>query len=192
VARADRRAVRAHRAPLSGSTSTPAAIQRGGPSVHRRRLLAASIFRRSVRPLTTGLERAAGAATQRPAAAPCAVFERSRPRSARREHPSRLRPERDRSTANAGAASALCVQLREAVEARRNPCRQPAESSGAGGLVRRAWPQAGRLRAWERPPGSGGPVRAAVVGRRGSALKWHAGHGAPLLLPPSARRHARP
>ena len=84
--------------------------------------------------MTTGLERAAGAATQRPAA-PCAVFERSRPRSTRREHPSRLRPERDRSAANAGAASALCVQLREAVEARRNPCRQPAESSGAGGLA---------------------------------------------------------
>ena len=37
----------------------PAAIRPGGPSAHRCRLPAPSIFRRSVRPLTTGLERAA-------------------------------------------------------------------------------------------------------------------------------------
>ena len=47
------------RAALGGGMGAPAAIRPGGPSAHRSRLPAPSIFRRSVRPLTTGLERAA-------------------------------------------------------------------------------------------------------------------------------------
>ena len=182
------------RAPLSGSTGTPAAIQRGvgRASIDADCWLPRSSVRCSVRPLTAGLERAAGAATQRPAA-PCAVFERSRPRSARREHPSRLRPDareidRPRTPVlHRPSACTSCERRWRRGGTRAGSLRNRPVRAG----LRRAWPQAGRLRAWERPPGSGGPVRAAVVGRRGSALKWHAGHGAPLLLPPSAR-HARP
>ena len=84
--RADTRGCSTPRAPLSGNLGTPAAIQPDGPSAHRRRLLTASIGLRSVRPLTTGLERVRlGAAAQRPTAR-CAGCERSRPRSAGREH----------------------------------------------------------------------------------------------------------
>ena len=57
-ARRVRRSLEA-RAALSGGMGAAAAIRPGGPSAHRCRLPAPSIFRRSVRPLTTGLERAA-------------------------------------------------------------------------------------------------------------------------------------
>ena len=68
----------------------------------------------------------------------------------------------------------LRVQLREAVEARRHPCRQPAESSGVGGLAASVCSQAGRA----REPGGGRLRRAgrsaAAVGRRELAFKGHA------------------
>ena len=113
-----------------------------------------------------------GAAAQRPAA-PCAGCERSRRRSAGREHWSWLRPERDRSGEKAGASSALCVcSCEEAVEARRHPCQQPAESSGVGGLAASVCSHAARA----REPGGGrlrraGPGFAVVAAGRREAFR---------------------
>ena len=148
----------------------PAAIRPGGPSAHRCRLPAPSIFRRSVRPLTTGLESGRLGAAAWGAAAPRARFARNRPGSAGREHRSRQRPERDRSAATAGASPARCVQLREAVEAsRRHPRqRQPAEPWGVGARARQARARAGRLRA-AGGVGRGRCARSLAVGRREAA-----------------------
>ena len=108
-----------------------------------------------------------GAAAQRPAA-PCAGCERSRRRSAGREHWSWLRPERDRSGEKTGASSALCVCSCER--------RWRRGGTRVGSLPNlRAW--AGLRRAWSQAVapaslgaagcvGRGGPRRRSVAGSR--------------------------
>ena len=181
------------RAALGGGMGAPAAIRPGGPSAHRCRLPAPSIFRRSVRPLTTGLERAA----QRGSVGTSGTTRALRAKQARLGGPWASEPTAHREGSIGRDRRCLIGPLRAAASggvqaSRRHPRRrQPAEPWGVGGRARPARAQAGRVRARERPAGSGGPVCARslavgrTLGRRLSVCGWGAqqpGGGAPLCL----------
>ena len=171
----------------------PAAIRPGGPSAHRCRLPAPSIFRRSVRPLTTGLERAA----QRGSVGTSGTTRALRAKQVRLGGPLASEPTAPRAGSIGRDRRCLTGLLRAAarggVEAsRRHPRRrQPAEPWGVGGRARPARAQAGRVRARERPAGSGGAGVCTLAGGRPNTGQaacvcgWGAqqpGGGAPLCL----------
>ena len=81
----------------------------------------------------------------------------------------------------------LRAAAREAVEARRNPCRQPLLNLPVWAGLRRAWSQAVAPAGLGAAGcvGRGGPRRRSVAGSR-----LRNGRGPPASLPPSAR-HAR-
>ena len=182
------------RAALGGGMGAPAAIRPGGPSAHRCRLPAPSIFRRSVRPLTTGLERAA----QRGSVGTSGTTRALRAKQARLGGPWASEPTAHRAGSIGRDRRCLSGPLRAA--ARGGGGEAAPAPAAAGGAVGRERAGGGRGRGRAAcEPGSGrrgraGPMCAPslAVGRtQGRRLSVWVGHtaagrrGAPL--PPSER-----
>ena len=164
----------------------PAAIRPGGPSAHRCRLPAPSIFRRSVRPLTTGLERAA----QRGSVGTSGTTRALRAKQARLGGPWASEPTAPRAGSIGRDRRCLSGPLRAA--ARGGGGEAAPAPAAAGGAVGRERAGGGRGRgraACERPVGSG-EVGALARWRsaegkaaRAGALPGHRSLCAPRLAP---------
>ena len=173
----------------------PAAIRPGGPSAHRCRLPAPSIFRRSVRPLTTGLERAA----QRGSVGASGTTRALRAKQARLGGPWASEPTEPRAGSIGRDRRCLSGPLRAAARGGGGEAAPaPAAACGAVGRGRSGAAGAGAGGPRASPGAAGGVGRGRCVHARWRSAEHRAGglcvwvgrtaagrRGAPL--PPSER-----